>query len=117
MTAWMQLAGLSVYPPLAVRASATAAVHCMLAKTPWDLPLSAKWLAFISSRLPQSLPDTISDLLTWLWRCAVWWGSCHASWHILHRGPCTDFCADWSTGHLMSWPSRTYNQFFHLSHG
>ena len=94
--AWMQLAILSRYPLLAVRASATTAVHRVLAKTQWDVPLSTRWVAFIASHLPQSLPDTVSDLLSWLRRCAVWRGSCYASWHLTHRGPCTDFCADWS---------------------
>ena len=61
VTAWMQLAILSEYPLLAVRASATTAVHRILAKTQWSVPLSTRWVAFIASRLPLSLPDTVSD--------------------------------------------------------
>ena len=96
VAAWMQLAVLSGYPTLAVRASATTAVHRVLAKTSWDVPLSTGWEAFISVRLPQSFPDTIADLLTWLQRSAVWQGACYALWHISHLGTCSDICADWS---------------------
>ena len=96
VTAWMQLAFLSGYPPLAVRASAVAAVHWVLAKTPWDVPLSVRWVAYISSRLPQSIHDTISDFMIWLNRYAAWRGPLYASWHISHAGSCTNFCADWS---------------------
>ena len=56
-----------------------------------------RWVTFISSRLPQSLGDTVSDVLAWPHKSAVWQGRLYASWHISHLGPCTDFCADWST--------------------
>ena len=97
VTAWMQLAVLSGYPQTAVRASATLAVHRVLTKTQWDVPLSTQWVAYISPRLPQSLQDTVCDvcdLLSWLQRCAMWRGSRYVSWHIAHQGPCTDFCGD-----------------------
>ena len=56
VTGWMQLAFLSRYRALAVRASAIAAVHGVLARIQWDIPMSLRWVTFISSRLPQSLP-------------------------------------------------------------
>ena len=97
VTGWMQLAFLAGYLALAVCASAIAAVHRVLARTQWDVPMSLRWVTFISSRLPQSLGDTVSDLLAWLHKSVAWQGRLYASWHISHLGPCTDFCADWST--------------------
>ena len=64
VTAWMQLAMLCGYPRPGVRASATSTVHRVLAKIQWDVPLSTRWVAFISSHLPQSLQDTVSDTCT-----------------------------------------------------
>ena len=95
--AWMQLAVLSGYPPVAVRASMSSAIHRILAKTEWDVPSSLRWVVFLSPRLPQSFFDTVGDLLLWLSRSAFWNRSAYASWHLTHSGACTPFCADWST--------------------
>ena len=95
--AWMQLAVLSGYPPVAVRASMSSAIHRILAKTEWDVPSSLRWVVFLSPRLPQSFSDTVGDLLSWLSRSAFWNRSAYASWHLPHSGACTPFCADWST--------------------
>ena len=95
--AWMQLAVLSGYPPVAVRASMSSAIHRILAKTEWDVPSSLRWVVFPSPRLPQSFFDTVGDLLSWLSRSAFWNRSAYASWHLTHSGACTPFCADWST--------------------
>ena len=94
--AWMQLAVLSGYPPVAVRASMSAAIHRILAKTEWDVARSLRWVVFLSPRLPQSFSDTVGDLLSWLSRSAFWSRSSYASWHLPHAGACTPFCVDWS---------------------
>ena len=65
-------AALSGYPAFAMCASITAAVHCVLAKTQWDVSLTMRWVTFLSARLLQSLSDTVGDLLTWLSRSATW---------------------------------------------
>ena len=92
----MQLAVLSGYSATVVRASAVAAVHRVLATTPWDVPLSLCWIVFLSPRLPQSVSETAGDLLNWLSRSATWCGTLYASGHIPHAGRCTTFRADWS---------------------
>ena len=91
---WMQLAVLSSYRLLAVRTSMRAAVHRLLAKTPWDVERTLAWVIFIARRLPQSVANTVQDLV--VWRSANWHNSWYASWHIRHEGPCGDYCADWS---------------------
>ena len=91
--AWMQLAILSRYPVSAVRASAAAAVHRVLAKTPSDVPLTLRWVAFFSPRLPQSVGDTVGDLLSWLSQTAACNRPLYASWHIPGTGRCSAFCA------------------------
>ena len=103
--AWMQVAALSGYRASSVRAFITAAVHCILAKTQWDVPLTVHWVSFLSPRLPQSPSDTVNDLLVWLSRSATWHRSSYASWHIPHEGPCT---ASAVTGPQISWHSRGY---------
>ena len=103
VTAWMQLAFLSGYPTLAVRASAIEAVHRVRAKTHWDFSMSVQWIPYISSHLPQSVSDTISDLLAWLHRHTVWWGCFYASWHIAHTGPAR---ISVQTGRLICLPSK-----------
>ena len=62
----------------------------------WDVPLSVRWIHFLSPRLPQSLSDTVSDLLVWLTKSATWDRGSYASWHLTHGGACDAFCADWS---------------------
>ena len=79
-----------------MHASAIAAVHRVLARIEWDVPMSVWLITLISSHLPQSLYDTFSDLLAWLHRTAAWQGALYASWHMSHTCRCTDFSADWS---------------------
>ena len=93
---WMQLAVLSGYPTHAVRTSMQSAVHRLLAKTPWDVTATVQWILFIVRRLPQSLSDSLLDLVQWLQREATCRGAFYASWHLRHHGPCSDFCGDWS---------------------
>ena len=78
----MQLAVLSSYPLGAVRTSMRAAVHCLLAKTPWDVERTLDWVIPIARRLPQSVADTVQDLVVWLQRSANWHNSWCASWQI-----------------------------------
>ena len=42
-------------------ASTVAAVHRILAKTPWDVPLTLHRVTFLSPRVPQSVGDTVGD--------------------------------------------------------
>ena len=93
----MQLATLSGYPATSVRASITAAVHRVLAKTQWNVTMIVRWVSFLSPRLLQSLSDILGDLFTWLSRSATWHWSSYASGHIPHGGARTAFCGDWST--------------------
>ena len=93
---WMQLAVLSRYPTHAVRTSMQSAVHRLLAQTPWDVKATVRWILFIVRRLPQSLGDSLLDLVHWLRREATCQGVFYASWHLRHHGPCSEFCGDWS---------------------
>ena len=61
---WMQLAVLSGYLLHAVCTSMQTAVHCLLAKTAWDVPRTLQWILFIAPRLPQPWPT----LLRTSWR-------------------------------------------------
>ena len=62
---------------------------------PWGR-FTLQWVLFIGRRLPQSLPDTVEAFVQWLQHKAEWHGGRYTSWHLRHRGPCSDFCADWS---------------------
>ena len=62
----------------------------------WDVTATIQWILFIVRRLPQSLSDSVLDLVQWLQREATCQGAFYASWHLRHHGPCSDFCGDWS---------------------
>ena len=98
MVMWMQLAVLSGYPLHAVRTSMQAAVHCLLAKTPYDVARTLVWILFIMRRLLQSLANTVQDLTGWLQWSVNWHRGWYASWHLsVPSGVLFDF---WATGHL-----------------
>ena len=62
---WICFSG---YPPNTVCASMQAAVHRLLANTPWGVARTAQPVLFIAQCLPQSLRDSVQDIMQWLQR-------------------------------------------------